>query len=89
MTPNLTPNARVMEHRPDGNHDAGWNAEDYFGDDFSSIQIGTAQGEDQQRGAYEWWPLSLSGKQFGELRDDANGLTVHITNEPHDLMQIL
>jgi hypothetical protein len=60
--------------------DAG-TAEHYFGDDdVPLIMVGEAQGEDQQRGAYDWWALTLRGKAFGELRDTAAGYAIYITN---------
>ncbi len=56
----------------------GVKAADYFGKRLARIKVGDSQGEDQQRGAYDWWPLTINGKRVGELRDDANGLTVHV-----------
>jgi hypothetical protein len=88
MKPEITPDMRVMEYTSRGGYDVGSDAEGYFGDDLPRLEIGEAQGRDDQRGAYDWWPLSLNGKQFGELRDDAGGLTIHVTNEPHDLLEI-
>jgi hypothetical protein len=87
MTINLTTfvaNAkelRVMEHDAHGTgHDAG-SAADVFGARIALIQVGDAQGADDQRGAYEWYPLTINGEAVGELRDDASGLTIHI-NQP-------
>ena len=70
----------VVEHAFNGPHigvgQSAGNANDYF-DDLDGIEVGESQGEDGQRGAYDWWPLTVKGKKVGELRDDANGLTIH------------
>lgn len=76
---------RVMEHDNAGHgHDAG-TAADVFGARLALIQVGDAQGADDQRGAYEWYPLTINGETVGELRDDAAGMTIHIErrNHPH------
>ena len=54
------------------------SADVYFGADLQRLEVGASQGQDQQRGAYDWWPLMLDGQQVGELRDDANGMTIHV-----------
>ena len=89
MTINLTTfcdraaSLRVMEHDSAGHgHDAG-TAADVFDVRLALIQVGDAQGTDDARGAYEWYPLTISGDVVGELRDDANGLTIHIQRRNH------
>ena len=54
-------------------------ASDFFAQDLALLQIGDAQGRDDMRGAYEWYPLTLRGERVAELRDDASGLTIHYT----------
>ena len=76
------PTLRVMEHTPAEGHDAG-TAADVFGARIALIQVGDAQGADDQRGAYEWYPLTIAGETIGELRDDASGLTIHIKRRNH------
>lgn len=58
--------------------DFGGTAGQVFGRDFGRLEMGEPQRADDQRGAYEWWPLLLDGRIVGEVRDDANGITVHI-----------
>lgn len=85
MTTNLTtfvtdvaPSLRVMSHDAQGHgHDIG-TAADHFDADLALIQVGDSQGEDSQRGAYDWWPLTINGETVGELRDDASGMTIHV-----------
>jgi hypothetical protein len=67
---------RVVEHSDRVGVDAG-SAADVFGSRLSLIQVGVSQGEDSSRGAYDWWPLTIEGESVGELRDDANGMTIH------------
>jgi hypothetical protein len=70
---------RVMLHYNNTGHDAGDALRCFGSDDLASIQVGDAQGEDHSRGAYDWWPLTLDGNLIGELRDDATGMTIHVT----------
>jgi hypothetical protein len=42
------------------------------------IQVGDSQGEDHDRAAYDWWPLTINGEICGELRDDATGMTIAV-----------
>jgi hypothetical protein len=69
---------RVMEHDADGNGNDAGSAKDHFGVRLALIQVGDSQGEDTQRGAYDWYPLTINGESVGELRDDANGMAVHV-----------
>jgi hypothetical protein len=85
MTINLTTlvdnasSLRVMEHDTDGNgHDVG-TAADVFGARIALVQAGDDQGADKGRGCYGWHPLTINGETVGELRDDATGMTIHIT----------
>jgi hypothetical protein len=72
---------RVMFRHDCGGYDAG-SALACFGEaDLAMIEVGAAQGEDAERGAYDWWPLSVGGHTIGELRDDASGMTIHVTPE--------
>lgn len=59
--------------------DAG-TAADVFGTDVGLIEVWPAQGPDAQRGAYDWHPLTIKSVRIGELRDDANGMTIHIND---------
>jgi len=69
---------RVMEHDRAGNgHDVG-TAADVFGERMALIQVGDAQGANDQRGAYEWYQLTINGEPIGELRDDGAGMTIHV-----------
>jgi hypothetical protein len=67
----------VMLHR-DGTGNFAGSAAQYFGAELSKIQVGESQGADAVRGAYDWWPLLVGVRLIGELRDDANGTTVHV-----------
>lgn len=71
------PQLRVIEHDHDIGYDIGTAAE-YFGADLAAVRVGDAQGEDEGRAAYDWWPLTKGGLAVGELRDDASGLTIHV-----------
>jgi hypothetical protein len=92
MTTNLTtflrnaPQLRVMRHADRIGLDAG-AASDFY-PDLALIQVGDSQGADEQRGAYDWWLLTINGETVGELRDDAAGMTIHVektdmTNHPN------
>lgn len=68
----------IQESFPPGlwqrvNTAAGWFAEDGV----ASVMVGESQGVDAQRGADDWWPLTVDGADVGELRDTANGLTIY------------
>jgi hypothetical protein len=80
-TNSLTPGLRVVRHDDELGLDVGTAYECFGADDLGRILIGESQGEDSQRGAYDWWPLTIDGHLIGELRDDANGLTIHVTPE--------
>ena len=69
---------RVMRRRANTGHDVG-SAAEVFGGQLALLQVGDAQGVDASRGAYDWWPLAINGRPIGELRDDANGITIHVT----------
>jgi hypothetical protein len=68
---------RVMRHRELTGLDVG-SASDWFGARLALIQVENSRGEDSERGAYDWWPLTINGDSVGELRDDANGITIHV-----------
>lgn len=68
---------RVMKHVDRVSLDIG-TASDVFGSKIALIQVGDTNGSDDYRGAYEWYSLTINGETIGELRDDANGLTIHI-----------
>jgi hypothetical protein len=72
---------RVMYHYNDTGRDAGSAYACFGADHLALIQVGDSQGEDSNRGAYDWWPLTVEGHAIGELRDDATGMTVHVTPE--------
>lgn len=67
----------VMEHKGLQGFFVGTVA-DHFGTRLTLIHVGDSQGADSQRGAYEWWPLTIDGDVVAELRDDADGMTVHV-----------
>ncbi len=70
---------RVMLHYNNTGHDAG-DALHCFGTAaLMAIQVGDSQGEDPGRGASDWWPLTLDDNLIGEMRDDATGMTIHVT----------
>lgn len=73
------PALRVMHHDASGNGTDAGSALDVFAGRLGLIEVGSDQGEDAQRGAYNWWPLTIDERNVGELRDDANGLTIHVT----------
>jgi len=74
---------RVMRQSPDMAIDVG-DPPSVFGDSLSRITVGEpgADNPESARSAYEWWPLTLDGRRVGELRDDANGLTIYIGRTP-------
>ena len=72
-------NLRVMFHDPTGGRDAGTALACFGAANLARIQVGATQGEDCARGAYDWWPLTIDGTVVGELRDDATGMTIHVT----------
>ncbi|HEX5508575.1 MAG TPA: hypothetical protein VFX37_08740 [Pseudolabrys sp.] len=81
-------NLDVMGHRFNGPHIGEGrsigSADRYFGTTINHVTVGDAQGADDARGTYDWWPLILDGQKIGELRDDANGLTIHVmTKKSH------
>ena len=52
-------------------------ASKWFGDELALIQVGDAQPADQERGAYEWYPLTIKGELCGDLRDTADGFHIY------------
>ena len=75
----ITSDTPVMEHEGRMGLYAGTAAE-YFGADLARLVLGDARGENYDRAAYDWWPVTLDGMVVGELRDDAAGLTLHVTD---------
>lgn len=57
------------------------SAAEIFGTDLELIRIGAPQGADDQHGAYDWWPLSIRGNPIGELRADAYGMMIHLSDD--------
>lgn len=77
---------RIMVHDANGDGiDKGTVGELFAasGVHLQSSWLGEPQGEDEQRAAYNWWPLldGPNGRTVGEVRDDANGITVHLPAE--------
>lgn len=73
-------NTRVMAVIGDASRDVG-SIYDLMDDNVRLISVGPSQGKDEQRGAYDWWPLYIDGNIVGELRDDASGMTIHTVAE--------
>ena len=70
---------RVMEHQGRIGRDIG-DVSRIFGG-LEGMEIGEPQGEDELKGAFQWWPLIKGGEKIGEVRDDASGVTVHIESD--------
>jgi hypothetical protein len=71
---------RVMAAIGDASRDIG-SIYDLMDDNVRLISVGPSQGQDEQRGAYDWWPLYIDGNTVGELRQDACGMTIHTVAE--------
>ena len=73
---------RVNQHDERGGIDAGLADNYWFGEDapggVARMMVGAPRGEDEERAAYEWWPVYLDGALVAELRDDAHGYALHV-----------
>jgi hypothetical protein len=76
----ITDDTRVMSHDAAGRGDDIGTVANVFCN-WTDLEIGIPQGADAERGAYDWWPVTIDGEVVAELRDDANGLTLHVTPE--------